>query len=100
MRCKGQQFSDTMICYCGNKWDVNDSHPPECRKMFRTRKPFNHRFHKWCYVFKNLPKLLDTVHRLTIDIDDLKKENRNLKIQVDALRVRANKCKCTPLSDD
>lgn len=68
--------------------------------MFRTRKPFNSWFHKWCFAFKNLSKLLDVVHRSTIDIDDLRKENQNLKLQVDLLQRRINQRKDIPFSDD
>lgn len=31
MKCNAVQFSDQMVCGCGNVWDVNDPYPPECR---------------------------------------------------------------------
>lgn len=32
-KCYAQQFSDTMVCRCGNVWDTNDPYPPECKKQ-------------------------------------------------------------------
>lgn len=32
------QFSDQMVCACGNVWDMNDPDPPECRKGRKGRK--------------------------------------------------------------
>lgn len=28
--CRAKQYSDSMDCDCGLKWDVNDPHPPAC----------------------------------------------------------------------
>jgi hypothetical protein len=30
--CPAKQFSDQMVCDCRAVWDVNDPHPPECRR--------------------------------------------------------------------
>jgi hypothetical protein len=30
MSCDVHQFSDTMVCACGLRWDVNDPDPPKC----------------------------------------------------------------------
>ena len=30
MQCKAIQYSDLMMCECGNEWDVNDPNPPNC----------------------------------------------------------------------
>lgn len=30
-KCVSKQYSDSMVCECGNKWDVNDQDPPKCK---------------------------------------------------------------------
>lgn len=35
--CHAKQFSDQVLCPCGNGWDVNDPQPPACQPMPKPR---------------------------------------------------------------
>lgn len=37
--CKARQHSDSMVCSCGNTWDVNDGDPPRCPGECQTPAP-------------------------------------------------------------
>ena len=41
MTCKAVQHSDQMVCECGQRWDVNDPHPPNCLESIPTVKVHN-----------------------------------------------------------
>ena len=43
MKCNAVQFSDQMVCDCGNVWDVNDPYPPECRNPPESPTPCSRR---------------------------------------------------------
>lgn len=41
MTCKAAQYSDQMVCECGQRWDINDPHPPNCLEFVPTVKVCN-----------------------------------------------------------
>lgn len=58
--------------------------------MLKSKREFSNKFSKWLYTLIHLPKLLDCVHRQSIEIDDLKKETRNLRTMLNRLTSRDN----------
>lgn len=52
MKCKITQYSDQVLCAaCGDRWDVNDSFPPVCRRSDNFIKKGQRKSHSFLETF-------------------------------------------------
>lgn len=57
--CIAKQFSDQMVCSCGNVWDMNDSCPPPCKP----EKPIKRTAEMWDTFFFSLAEQVATLSK-------------------------------------
>ena len=76
--CKAVQYSDQMLCECGNVWDMNDPAPPECQSKRRNgvRAQDKKRVESFWHIGVNAE---DTAKHLNLPLDEVQTIFKKLK---------------------